>query len=682
MNLRLLLPLISLAVLAADWANHPENQWVKQSPTAGRPTPGFSWEGSGAYDPAGDQWIHFGGHDGIPQGFHLFTYDLESHAWEQHFPPTSPPGVCCVDGSSAFDVAAGRFVSFPGASLGHGFQWSRGVNLKRSAVWLYDPAANAWTNMRPPPYVQPFTREESIGGLNAGAAYDPGNELTVTFGGQGSGGGTSNLFFYDAYANALYRSAAPNPPGPRDDMGLVCDPKNECLVVFGSQYSSDAKTYLYCYRTGAWEAHDLEPHPPATKGKTYSTIPRMAYDSLHGVCLCLVRDDAGGKLETWILDVARLRWTRAAPAAEPEPSMSRARNLGFSPRHNVFILDSNPAQTNGKGSQIWTYRYGKAPVDPLPAAPANLEALTGTDRVTLSWPAVAGIAEYHIYRASAAEPWKLTFARAGATEETSFTDKDVAPGKNYFYTVRAVAGDGSESRDSRRARAQPRVLVKPVVSVLAADRVEVSWNKHPAADVAGYNIYRGLVSVRTVKKGTPGPWKDNDPEYAGPTPVEVRNITGITKLNDRLLPGTTFVDNVDLAHAGPESNGYPYAVHAYIVRAVNRLGVESGPSPYALTIPSEPTNVLNREKAGTAGLKWDANPEKGIAGYRVYRLEGTWNIVRLTTDPIKETSFTDKSNETRYWIVAVDALGQEGQPSSPVWHQHRYAGFFQGDWHQ
>jgi hypothetical protein len=145
----------------------------------------------------------------------------------------------------------------------------------------------------------------------------------------------------------------------------------------------------------------------------------------------------------------------------------------------------------------------------------------------------------------------------------------------------------------------------------------------------------------------------------------------------------TVDDSIDLAKPGPESADYKFAVYAYIVKAVNMRGGESGPSPYALTIPSEPTNVLNRESGNTAELRWDANAEKGIAGYRVYKLEGTWNITRLTADPIKATSFSHKSSgPTRYWIVAVDALGQEGQPSSPAWHQHRFDGFFRGEWHQ
>src|SRR5881397_1566261 len=98
---------------AGDWANHPENHWVRQSPRPGQPAPPFGWEGSGAYDPLGRQWIHFGGHDGIPQGFALFTYDVQTGAWQQKFPNTSPPGVCCVDGANVFDPANRCFVRFP-----------------------------------------------------------------------------------------------------------------------------------------------------------------------------------------------------------------------------------------------------------------------------------------------------------------------------------------------------------------------------------------------------------------------------------------------------------------------------------------------------------------------------------------------------------------------------------------
>jgi hypothetical protein len=222
--------------------------------------------------------------------------------------------------------------------------------------------------------------------------------------------------------------------------------------------------------------------------------------------------------------------------------------------------------------------------------------------------------------------------------------------------------------------------------VLGPEKIEVRWDKHPAPDVAGYNVYRGVVTMRSVKKGEQKAWRDNDPEYDDPVPVELRDITDLHKLNEKPLTATTFTDmKAPLAVKDRDPAAYRYHVYAYIVKAVNKLGTESGPSPYALTVPSAPEHVLCRENGDQAELKWAANPEKGIAGYHVYKLgKGSWEIVRVTKEPIKGTTFTHAAgkNTTRYWVVAVDTLGQEGEPSSPVWYRQNYKGFFQGEWHQ
>ena len=666
------------------WANHPENIWVKQSPRDGTPAPGFYYEGSGGFDPVSQKWIHHAGHDGIPQGFHTFTCDLATGVWEQRFPPTSPPGVCCVDGANVFDLANRRFVRFPGGSLGHGYQWSRGVRLKESAVWLFDPTDDTWMNMRPPPYREPEKySKDVIGGLCSGGTYAANHEITISFGGSGAGGAKNSMFFYDAYANALHRIQASNAPPARDGMGLAYDSKRDKLVLFGSQYLNDEKTWAYDFRSNGWQAHELDPHPPGKKEGTYSTIPRMAYDSIHDTMLCIVWLGEGGGQETWSFDPAHMQWAKLNPTVEPAHSKSRSRNLTFSPEHNIFVLELS--STNNR-PELWTYRYKKSAGARRTAPPTNLEVLTGAAKATLKWTASQSseIKEYQVYRAEPALSWLADFEKIGATSGTSFEDEKIAPGKAYFYAVKAIARDGTESDASFRARAQPRVVLKPIASALATNQIEIKWNAHPAPDVIGYNLYRGVASVKTVKKGEPGAWKDNDPEYTEPQIVKVSDITNITKLNDSPLRSTTYIDKIDLTRKGSEAADYKYAAYAYIVRAVNKLNVESGPSPYALTIPSEPTNLLCRENGDTAELKWDANPEKKIAGYRVYKLKGTWEILPVTTEPIHETQFTHKAgrNDTRYWVVAIDALGQEGQPSSPAWCNHSYRGFYKGEWHQ
>lgn len=679
----LLLPTSISAAEPTDWAKHPENTWVRQSPRDNATVPGFLYEGSGDFDPFTRKWIHHGGHDGIPQGFHTFLFDLETSKWEQKFPANSPPGVCCIDGANAFDLSCRRFVRFPGGMLGHGYQWSRGEKLKDSAIWLYDAEKNAWVNMRPTPYKEPEKGPpQGVGGLNGGAVYVPNHEIVLSFGGQGNSGGKNTLFAYDAHANNFHHIKATNPPPARDGMGMAYDVKHDKLVMFGSQYSPDEKTWLYDLKTNKWEGLALDPHPPAVKAtKEYSTIPRMAYDPINGVILCVAWLGDRGH-ETWMFDTGKREWTKLSPATEPDPSKSRSRNLGYDATRNVFVLETSGAKSNRP--EIWTFRIKNAKPNTLPAAPTDVAVVTDTEgKAKLSWKPVEGAKSYEIHRASAEIPWQAEFARIGPTAETAFEDKGLEAGKVYSYAVRAVNGD-AKSEPSLRARTQPKVLSQPVVSVLAKNKIEVTWSKHSAGDVMGYNVYRGLVQVRTVAEGTPGAWKDNDPKYDEPQVVQVRDITNLTKLNDKPLTATAFTDSVNLSAKGPESGEYKFAAYAYIVRSVNRLGTESGPSPYALTIPAEPLNVLCREDGELAELKWDAAGEKGIAGYHVYKLEGTWKIVRVTEKPITETTFRHKvgKGQTRFWVVTVDALGQEGQPSSPAWFNHSYRGFYTGEWHQ
>jgi hypothetical protein len=90
-------------------------------------------------------------------------------------------------------------------------------------------------------------------------------------------------------------------------------------------------------------------------------------------------------------------------------------------------------------------------------------------------------------------------------------------------------------------------------------------------------------------------------------------------------------------------------------------------------------------------LKWAANPERGLTGYCVYRMDNRWDkdpISRLTPDPLSATRYADPTagrSTRRYYVVAVDALGQEGFPSSPVWFQREWRQYyapFVGEWHQ
>jgi hypothetical protein len=190
----------------------------------------------------------------------------------------------------------------------------------------------------------------------------------------------------------------------------------------------------------------------------------------------------------------------------------------------------------------------------------------------------------------------------------------------------------------------------------------------------------------------------------------IRRVGRFERLTDKPVDIAEFTDNdVDLGkpqviegeliydsrmydeHLDPSGQPYRLGVFAYRVRTVDDAGKVSGPSPASFTIPSSPEYVFSREDGETCQLKWTANRERGIVGYRVYRLDGRWNkdpVSRLTPQPISETTFADDTagqRTRRYYIVAVDALGQEGFPSSPVWHQREWRAYYEpfvGEWHQ
>lgn len=76
----------------------------------------------------------------------------------------------------------------------------------------------------------------------------------------------------------------------------------------------------------------------------------------------------------------------------------------------------------------------------------------------------------------------------------------------------------------------------------------------------------------------------------------------------------------------------------------------------------------------------DANLETGIQGYHIYRLRTASDppVTRVTSSPVNATSYTHtngvigSSTDFMYYVVPVDALGQEGIPSARAWTRRSY----------
>jgi hypothetical protein len=296
-------------------------------------------------------------------------------------------------------------------------------------------------------------------------------------------------------------------------------------------------------------------------------------------------------------------------------------------------------------------------VDP----PKGLAVEIRRGKAFLSWKKVAEpAAGYNVYRGEGTLPWKVKYRKItdAPVERTEFTDPTPPPAdgkKMAFYYVKPQAKNGFEGPASCKVRTQPPLPGGLVVSVLADRTVELAWKKSPAEDVVGYHVYASAIAPKkrlvTNCIETDSGWK---------------------RLTEKPVRDPTFLDERKLAKT---EGVFGHEVRNYQVRAVNSLGVESGPSERGFTLTGSVPHARAKMNAdGSATITWERSPEKGVIGYVVYRLDEVRNsaVVRLNAHPVKDLKFVDRAEtpraeRRRYYVVAVDALGQEGMPSSGAW---------------
>lgn len=699
---------------AVEPGQQEANVWIKTSPRKDGPvSPGMGYETSLGYDPMARRVVRWGGHNqggGGEQNAETWAFDPVSGKWELKEPNTSPPGVCCAQ-QNVFDTTHNRFVRFPAFSGSHGWQWYREIYLSNSTAWSYDLAANTWRDLRPLPAPR-------IAPLRC-AAWDSDHGVAVLFGGEGSNEGT---LVYDPHTNTWTRREPKVQPEPRSGGNMAYDAARKLHILFGSQFSDDPHTWAYDLRKNEWR--DLK---PATQPPTNRNDAVLAYDPVNRVVIAVVRvvDKEADKeivqahLETWTYDAGKNAWAQVKPRREPDGWGNRRRVMVFLPDLNLALLEVyvNPTERVPeveREQQIWTYRLVELKPDRMPQPPTGVRVRTTPDAAVVRWQAsaTAGVTGYKIYRGEGALRWRVDLALVGTVEKdrTVYHDKDLKAGTIYHYTVRAVGREGQESTDSVRVRTQPHIVEDVTVSVMSPREVRLRWQA-PAEDRAGYHVERAAVEVFSEDQVVR--LKKDTAPLTEPSVGALKVVGPFDRLTREPLKEPAFTDDrLDLTRpvpvAGqpmythrfraeqldPDGKPYRYAVHAYRVRSINRLGVDSGPSPYFLTIPAAPQSVFAREDGEQCGLKWAANAEQGIKGYRVYRMEGPkingpgQPVTRLTAERVPEPRYTDAKagkDTRRYWVVAVDALGQEGLPSAPAWHYRQFRRYYEpfvGEWHQ
>lgn len=136
------------------------------------------------------------------------------------------------------------------------------------------------------------------------------------------------------------------------------------------------------------------------------------------------------------------------------------------------------------------------------AAPDNVKAVAGDRQVSLTWPAV-GLKDggqdfavnYQVRRSTDGKTW----AKVGdPLAATSYSDRQVANGQKYLYTVQTLTvykKEASEGGISSAVAATPvdqTPLPSPTgVSAVQTDAgIKIFWDRSQAPDLGGYQVYR------------------------------------------------------------------------------------------------------------------------------------------------------------------------------------------------
>jgi hypothetical protein len=196
---------------------------------------------------------------------------------------------------------------------------------------------------------------------------------------------------------------------------------------------------------------------------------------------------------------------------------------------------------------------------------------------------------------------------------------------------------------SLAAEAKPEGIV---LSWKAPEKV-MTGNEKPR--VVGYNIYRFGKGLPTDELSTP--------------------------VNTSPVSQTTYTDVP------------PYGSYEYVVTAVAATGpprIESDPSePVSATFtdllaPPPPTGLTALVETNAVRLLWDPVEAPDLAGYKIYRTEGSGEKelkfagrILLTPQPYTQTNFRDVSVQHGisyfYEVTSVDKSGNESKPAKTDW---------------
>ena len=242
-----------------------------------------------------------------------------------------------------------------------------------------------------------------------------------------------------------------------------------------------------------------------------------------------------------------------------------------------------------------------------------------------------------------------------ALKKFTYTDKLKFAGQQarLIYAVRLVNSAGQKASFSNFLTVEPsgKIAQPPqtLTAAVMAESIKLNWTAPESnvdgsrpANILGYNIYRSDSSDKPAKLLNEKP--SNESEYSDK----------FFEFNSQYF---YFVRSVSV-----DANGAPAeSLESNIISVVPR-DVFKPSAPSAITIAAAPSSL---------SIFFATNPEKDVAGYRIYRTADKeiplkdWQ--NLTPELLTTNTFQDKSVESGktyyYYLIAVDKNGNASEPS-------------------
>lgn len=297
---------------------------------------------------------------------------------------------------------------------------------------------------------------------------------------------------------------------------------------------------------------------------------------------------------------------------------------------------------NKNGQETNTSEAVSATTRGVPPTPQGLTAKKGEPRrVSLQWEAVKSPADeikgYYIFRGTEEKGEYKNITKIKNPDTNSFVDGEppLKDNTRYYYIISSYNSVETTSDLSEPISAVTKSTPAMPMGIEAKSgevkQVTLLWQPNAEKDIKEYLVFRAGSGDKDFNK--------------------IASVKGATSYVDKgLKDGTKY---------------------AYFMKTVDEDNLMSDPSPSVTAdtkpLPRKPAGLMIAEKEGKKLLQWNANPEKDVKQYVVYKKGFLGMSQKIAM--VQENSWTipdEMKGKIELFVIALDETGLESEGSEPM----------------